>query len=139
MSVALDSTVLVASLTDREPYHAECDALVGSRDSAIYSHALIETFNTLTGSRLGFRLSPSIAARLITTSVVPFTRTIALSPAEILEVIDTAESRGVRGGAIYDYLHLMAARKAGAARFYTLNVSHFQAFHRPGDPEIVHP
>jgi hypothetical protein len=49
------------------------------------------------------------------------------------------EARGVRGGAVFDYLHLAAARKAKAARFYTLNVSHFRSFHRPGDPEIVHP
>jgi hypothetical protein len=45
----------------------------------------------------------------------------------------------LRSGAIYDYLHLVAARKAGAARLYTLNVSDFRSFHRPGDPEIVHP
>jgi len=41
--------------------------------------------------------------------------------------------------AIYDYLHLVAARKAKAARFYTLNVTNFTAIHRPGDPEIEHP
>ncbi|MCX6880214.1 MAG: hypothetical protein NTW21_41385 [Verrucomicrobia bacterium] len=50
-----------------------------------------------------------------------------------------APDRGVRGGAIYDYLHLVAARKGGATRLYTLNVTDFQAFQRPGDPEIVHP
>ena len=50
-----------------------------------------------------------------------------------------SQSRGVRGGAIHDYLHLVAARKVGAQRFYTLNVSDFQSFHRQGDPEIVHP
>lgn len=36
-------------------------------------------------------------------------------------------------------LHLVAARKAKAARLYTLNVANFRSFHRPGDPEIVHP
>jgi hypothetical protein len=45
----------------------------------------------------------------------------------------------VRGGGIYDYLHLVAARKAKAARIYTLNLSNFRAIYRPGDPEIVHP
>jgi len=40
---------------------------------------------------------------------------------------------------IYDHLHLVAARNAGAARLYTLNESDFQALRRSGDPEIVHP
>jgi hypothetical protein len=50
-----------------------------------------------------------------------------------------AESRGVRGGAIFDYLHLVAARKAKVQKLYTLNVSNFVAFHRAGDPEILSP
>ena len=50
-----------------------------------------------------------------------------------------AQGRGVRGGGIYDYLHLVAARKAKARRMYTLNLSNFRAWHRTGDPEIVHP
>jgi hypothetical protein len=47
--------------------------------------------------------------------------------------------RGVSGRAIYVYLHLIAARKAGAKRFYTLNLNDFLSFHRPGDPEILSP
>ena len=47
-----------------------------------------------------------------------------------------AQHRGVRGGAIYDWLHLAAARKAGAEVFYTLNLRDFQALARPGDPLI---
>jgi predicted thioesterase len=31
----------------------------------------------------------------------------------------------VRGGAVYDYLHLLAAGKASASVLYTLNVRHF--------------
>jgi len=50
-----------------------------------------------------------------------------------------AQNRGVRGGGIYDYLHLAAARKAKAGRIYTLNLSNFRALYRPGDPEIAHP
>jgi hypothetical protein len=49
------------------------------------------------------------------------------------------EGRGVRGGAVYDFLHLAAARKAGAERLLTLDVSHFQAISRPGNPRIEAP
>ena len=56
---------------------------------------------------------------------------------EALTAYDEAEARGIRGGAIYDYLHLVAARKANVKKFYTLNLDDFLSFHRPGDPEIL--
>ena len=49
------------------------------------------------------------------------------------------ESRGVRGGAIYDWLHLAAAREAGAQVFFTLDLRDFQSLARPGDPRIEMP
>jgi len=64
---------------------------------------------------------------------------IFLSETELLDAYAESESRGVRGGAIYDFLHLVAARKAGADRMETLNTTDFQAFWRPGDPSIAHP
>lgn len=50
-----------------------------------------------------------------------------------------AQGRGIRGGAIYDYQHLVCARKSGAAVLLTLNTKDFLAFARPGDPEIQSP
>jgi hypothetical protein len=63
----------------------------------------------------------------------------AMDDNDSLDAIEQSSARGVRGGAIYDYLHLVAARKARAPVLYTLNVSDFRSFHRPGDPEIAHP
>jgi hypothetical protein len=57
----------------------------------------------------------------------------------MLQAMRAAESRGARGGALFDFLHLVAARQARATRLYTLNISNFLSFHRNGDPEIVHP
>jgi len=57
----------------------------------------------------------------------------------MIQAFDESEPRGVRGGAIFDYLHLAAARHHKAAHFYTLNTSHIQSFWREGDPAIVHP
>ena len=53
--------------------------------------------------------------------------------------LSDGERRGVRGGAVYDWLHLAAARKAGAERVITLNLRDFQALARPGDPRIKAP
>jgi predicted nucleic acid-binding protein len=42
----------------------------------------------------------------------------------------------VRGGAVYDYLHLVAARKSGAEAVVTLDRKHFAALVREGDPHV---
>ncbi len=139
MNCAMDSSIPVAALDSTAEFHAECAALLDLENLSINTHALSETFNTLTGGKLGFRLTPRQASGLLRNSILPAVQTITLSAEAVLDATDEAESRGVRGAAIYDYLHLTAARTASAARLYTLNISHFLAFRRPGDPGIVHP
>jgi len=64
---------------------------------------------------------------------------VELPAAELLLAIREAEGVGARGGALYDFLHLVAARKAGASQLYTLNHRHFAALARSGDPRIETP
>ena len=137
MSLALDSSILIAALVTAEARHEACHALLDEQEVNIYCHALVETFGTLTGGRLGYRVSSGMAAELIEKSILPWVKVIQLSPKELIGAFHDAQSRGARGGAIYDYLHLAAAKKAGTERFYTLNLSDFTAIHRPGDPEIA--
>ena len=66
-------------------------------------------------------------------SLVPRLRLIDLSAADYG---GRAARIGVRGGALFDFLHLHAARKASAAALYTMNVRHFAALARSGDPDI---
>jgi predicted nucleic acid-binding protein len=140
MKFYLDSSVFVAAVTDIEPHHETCAALLlGDTTLCSRPHALAETFSSLTGGRLSLRLSPTSAARLIEVNLLPRLSLSDLSPAEVMRALRESEARGVRGGAIHDFLHLAAARKANATRLYSLNVRHFQAFHRPGDPEVIHP
>jgi predicted nucleic acid-binding protein len=135
----IDTTVLVAALVSAEPRHEDCAGLLNGLRLGIYSHGLSETFNTLTGGRLGFRLPAGVVAQQLTTIIAPLLDVVSLTTDELLSAFVDAESRGVRGGAIFDYLHLVAARKAGADRLYTLNLRHFLAFRVSGDPEIVLP
>ncbi len=135
----LDSSVLVAALDESDPDHEVCRRLFlkNRGKTGAYSHALSETFSSLTGGRLGFRLSSSEAARLLRDHIVPRLQIIFLGQDDLLNAFDQAERRGIRGGAIYDFLHLAAARKVGARELHTLNVSDFKAFYRPGDPIIA--
>ena len=135
----MDSSVLVASLTPDDKDYTACDALLSQTGNWISSHALNETFATLTGGRLGLRVDAEVAAMMIRESIVPSVSFVDLSVDEIVEAQRSARQKGVRGGSVYDYMHLLAARKAGAESLYTLNLGDFRHLHRPGDPEIKHP
>lgn len=137
MKPAVDTTVLVAALDASDPDHVAARNLLTTRKCMACSHALSETFSTLTGGRLGFRIAPGDAARLLHKTLSKRLHWITLSPADLLQAYAQASDRGIRGGAIYDYLHLVAARKAGAPVFHTLNTADFESFHRPGDPRIA--
>ena len=135
----IDTSVLVAAMVGTEDYHDECRALVVGQRMGMYAHGIAETFSTLTGGRQAFRLSAETAANLLEDHFVPRLEIASLTPSETLRAMRECQPRGVRGGAIFDYLHLVAARKAKAKRLYTLNLSNFRAFQRPGDPEVLHP
>ncbi len=139
MIVAADSSVLIASLVVRDPHHQASVAVLDDYRPFVHRHALVETFSTLTGGRLGFRMPPDAIARLIRESILPWVRTTELNDVELIEAMSVSRDLGVRGGAIYDFLHLCAARKVGASRLYTTDVNDFKSFHRHGDPDIIHP
>jgi len=139
MSLLLDSSVLVAALSRDEDRHAECLALLLKGEGVIYAHALMETFTTLTGGRLGMRVNADFAAQLLSQTVRPLVQVVELNADELLDALLLARRHGVRGGAVYDYAHLVAARKVGASGLYTLNLNDFLALRRQGDPEILCP
>jgi predicted nucleic acid-binding protein len=135
----LDTSVILASLDPDEAHHAACDRIVSAGGNKAYVHALAETFSILTGGRQGRRLSAATAARLIEQSVLPYVQTQTLTGRDMMAALAECELRGVRGGAIYDWLHLAAARKAGADVLLTLDLRDFQSLARPGDPRIEGP
>lgn len=139
MSQYLDSSVLIASLMPDDQAYASCDALLNQPGNQIMPHALNETFATLTGGRLGMRIDPDVAAKMIRDSIVPCVSFVELGVDEIIEAQGLARRQGVRGGCIYDFMHLVAARKARADVLFTINISDFQSLYRQGDPEIRRP
>jgi len=139
MSIAVDTSVLVAAMVADEPRHAMCAALLDRADVHFYSHGVLEAFSTLTGGRRAFRLPASLVSEMLTEDFLPSLRIVAVPPSEMSRHLKKTETYGVRGGAVFDYMHLVAAKKSGASRFYTLNLSHFRAIARDGDPEILLP
>jgi predicted nucleic acid-binding protein len=139
MKSALDSSVIVSALCAGDPDHEACRRVLAAGRHSVFTHSLAETFSTLTGGRLGFRVPAADASNLLRRQIAPKLRIISLEADDLLSACEEAQARGVRGGAIYDYLHLAAARKAGVKRLFTLNLDDFLSFHRPGDPEILLP
>lgn len=126
-------------MNSADPDHKSCLKILTSQRNFAYSHSLSETFSTLTGGRLGFRVPASTAAEMLREQLLPRLELVSLSEEDLLSAYEDSESRGIRGGAIYDDLHLVAARKARAKTFHTLNESDLLSFHRPEDPKIVVP
>lgn len=139
MTLYLDTSVLVAALVEDEPTHESCLLLLRGKNLVAWTHALAESFATLTGGRLGIRVSPAIAAQLVEVSLLPRLRLIELGSEDLVAAIRGADAVGARGGAIYDFMHLAAARKSAAKTLYTLNIRHFEAIARRGDPRIEPP
>jgi predicted nucleic acid-binding protein len=129
----LDSSVILASLHEAEPHHDACNTLLLQGGHALYVHALAEVFSTLTGGTQGLRIGADLAHRLLRESVLPYVQAVTLDADEVMSALAHARARG---GAVYDYLHLVAARKAGAEALVTLDVKHFAALTRQGDPRV---
>jgi predicted nucleic acid-binding protein len=136
MSALLDSSVLIAALAPDEAAHAESLALLMQGGNAVYAHAILETFSTLTGGRLGVKVDADFAAKLINETILPRVHVVELGIAELMAALGQARRHGVRGGAVYDFMHLVAARKAGADILYTINFTDFRRLGREGDPEV---
>jgi predicted nucleic acid-binding protein len=132
----LDSSVLIAALVTDEGRHAECLALLKQGGHSVYAHSLLETFSTLTGGRLGLRVDADLAVKLFRETVYPQVQIVELKSEELLSALKEARAHGVRGGAVYDFMHLVAARKAGVATLFTLNLTDFEPLRSSQDPVI---
>lgn len=124
-----DSSALLAAVISDEPNHPRASAaLAAARDDWTTPHALAECFATLTSGRKTVQLTPGDAWRVVEVNFLPRLRLFDLKPDGYLAAMKNAQSAGARGGALYDLLHLQAARQLKAQRIYTIHVRHFQAF-----------
>ena len=93
------------------------------------THSLSEMYSVLTGGRFRVRYSPANAAAL----AADITRQMAfvdLSPEETLRGLQEASRYQVLGGRVHDWLHALAAEKAGAKTLLTLNGDDFSGLER---------
>jgi predicted nucleic acid-binding protein len=124
-----DSSALIAAMVQEEEHHAAAfKALVDATAGFTSTHALAEIFATLTGGRLDFQLAPNDAFHVIDTNIGHRIRVTELSLGDYRQAMQRSHASGARGGAVFDMLHLEAARRGQAERILTINVRHFQTF-----------
>jgi hypothetical protein len=102
-------------------------------------HALCEFFSTITGRGIKYRdddgqtivvaFSPDDAVEWLKhfAGRVGF---VELTAAETLHALEVAQSKEVSGARVYDFMHALAADKAGADELLTRNVDHFKGLTR---------
>jgi predicted nucleic acid-binding protein len=116
-------------MVEEEEHHGEAlQALAGSTDGFTSTHAIAETFATLTSGRLEIQLTPNEAAQLIDANIIRRIQVVDLELSDYQQAMRNSQTVGARGRAIFDMLHLQAARQGGAKRVLTINVRHFQIF-----------
>lgn len=118
MKAYWDSSALVATTID-----AGLKARLASEGAFARTHSLAEVFSALTG-KLHIRASANEAPKAVRlmSDHIDF---IDLSTEEILHGLARAQSLGVRGGRVHDYLHALCAIKSGAHSLLTTDENDF--------------
>lgn len=141
-----DSSVLVAALLPGHPEYVRCrPALDRARAEPgghrCTTHALAEAFRVLAALPIEPPLGKDAARSLVTRTLAPHLDPLPLRAADYLAAFDLVCESTLGAGAIYDALHLVAARRARAERLVTLNPRHFRTLvgAAPGWPQIEEP
>lgn len=87
-------------------------------------HTLSEMFSALTAGNASIRTDAETAARIIE-ELAGELNFIDLTVREMVAAFKKAKRLGVRGGRVHDFLHAVAAEKAGADKIITLDENDF--------------
>lgn len=116
----LDTGVLISAIYLRDTNQEKCSALLA--EGVTSTHALAEAFAALTGQ---YRIKNDIVSEALL-SLRNELRIEPILPEDYFNVLESARSRGIMGGLIYDAIHASVARRLSVERLYTFNVSNFE-------------
>jgi predicted nucleic acid-binding protein len=139
-----DTSVLVSLAVARHPHHdpaftAFRQVTTGRHQGFVSAHGLAETFNTLTRLPITPMVHPTEAYRFVSETIAGQCAVVSLGEKDYLATLEAAAKAGLRGGLIYDALHLRCAAKARCDRIYTFNISDFVRIAPHLEKEIVRP
>jgi predicted nucleic acid-binding protein len=114
-----DSSALIATFANDELRQR----LIAER-GITRSHAITEVFAVLTGGNLNLRVDIETAVQMLKKRL-PHLDIVDLTIDEAMEGLEQARQRGVRGGRVHDFMHALAAKKAGVAELLTADRNDF--------------
>ena len=132
-SLVLDTSCLVALVSGWHEHHrttvraVERESLTHPR-IVVPAHAVLESYAVLTRLPAPHRVSPAIAAELLTTNFKGACRTLSPPSSAVWPFISDLAARGVAGGRSYDAWIVQVARAVLPATLLTWNLAHFAAF-----------
>ncbi len=130
MRVLFDSSVLVPALVESHPDHEEAlRALQDARDGAVQgfatTHAMAETWGSVTGLRLDPPLRGSEVLASIRELLLGTIEAVPLSEEDYLAALESVSGLGLGSGVIFDALHIQAARRVKADLILTYDLRDF--------------
>ena len=105
----------------------------------ISAHCIAELYSVLSRYHHDPILSPKLCMRIIHESVLSRFKPIDLSIKDYRLAMNRVAIRELRGGILYDSLHLQAAVKKSIGALVTLNVKDYTRLIEPDELEIVNP
>lgn len=141
MVTSVDTNVVVAAV---QGWHREHERARRALDSVLADtvilaqHVLFESYSVLTRLPAPHRLAPEAAFELLSSTFRSSTRIAGLDAEGTWTLLAELPADGVAGGTAYDALILRTVVDAGARRFLTFNLRHFERL-APAGLEIVEP
>lgn len=144
MRLYFDTSVLVSLAVAHHPHHdlayaAFHPVTTGRNQGFVSAHGLAETFTTLTRLPITPMVHPTEAYRFVSETIVAHCEVVCLVEKDYMATLEAAAKTGLRGGVVYDALHLRCAEKARCDRIYTFNISDFVRIAPHLGKQIVRP
>lgn len=128
--IFFDTSVIVAGLIEAHPHYEKSNPwlgkIVSGKDKGgISSHTLAELYSSLTSIPVVPRLRPDQALHLIEESILKHFKIYEFKKEDYINVLKNSSLHSIKGGMVYDALHILAAQKMKANIVLTLNLKHF--------------
>jgi predicted nucleic acid-binding protein len=141
VTVALDTSVIVAGVIEAHPHHERARWWLRPRrnlERIASWHAYAEAWAVLTALPIEPRVSGEVAAAVLE-RLRGSLRFVAPRARTYPSAVSRCTARGLRSGAIYDALHLVSAEGEGADLFLTFNVQDFARLGESNGLRVIAP
>lgn len=142
--IFFDTSVIVAGLIEAHPHYEKSNpwlgkVVSGKEKGSVSSHTLAELYSSLTTIPVIPRIRPDQALYLIEESILKHFKIYEFKKEDYISVLKNSSLHSIKGGTVYDALHILAAQKMKANIVLTLNLKHFLSIWSEGKKILKSP